>query len=113
MFIVCVVNDSPPTEIYTYWPTLSLHDSRPISYEPLLSAHSYHRYFDGPVQFGKPFNAVFFNRRDLAQPIPDHDPQIYEMASSYIDTRFPATSLNLVPRVYAIATRLQIGRAHV
>src|SRR3546814_9375340 len=28
------------------------------------------------------------------------------MASSCIDTRFPATSLNLVPRVYAIATRL-------
>src|SRR3546814_7944866 len=42
----------------------------------------------------------------LAQPIPDQDPQIYEMASSCIDTRFPATSLNLVPRVYAIATRL-------
>src|SRR3546814_17072150 len=77
-----------------------------FTHEPLLSAHAYHRYFDGPVQFGKPFNAVFFNRRDLAQPIPDQDPQIYEMASSYIDTRFPATSLNLVPRVYAIATRL-------
>lgn len=77
-----------------------------FTHQPLLSAHAYQRYFDGPVQFGKPFNAVFFNRRDLAQPIPDQDPQIYEMASSYIDTRFPATSLNLVPRVYAIATRL-------
>src|SRR3546814_7728371 len=53
-----------------------------FTHEPLLSAHAYHRYFDGPVQFGKPFNAVFFNRRDLAQPIPDQDPQIYEMASS-------------------------------
>src|SRR3546814_4535507 len=27
-----------------------------FTHEPLLSAHAYHRYFDGPVQFGKPFN---------------------------------------------------------
>src|SRR3546814_20711466 len=50
-----------------------------FTHEPLLSAHAYNRYFDGPVQFGKPFNAVFFNRRDLAQPIPDQDPQNYEI----------------------------------
>src|SRR3546814_20830761 len=24
-----------------------------FTHEPLLSAHAYHRYFDGPVQFGK------------------------------------------------------------
>lgn len=73
---------------------------------PLLPLGTYQRYFGGPVQFGKPFNAVFFNRRDFAQAIQDQDPQIYEMASSYIDIKFPASSQRLVPRVYAIATRL-------
>ncbi len=77
-----------------------------FTHEPLLPVHNYHRYFDAPVQFEKPFNAVFFNSNDLAQPIPDQNPQLYEMASSYIDTQFPSVSMHLVTRVHAIAARL-------
>jgi AraC-like DNA-binding protein len=73
---------------------------------PLLPLSTYQRFFGCAVYFGKPFNAVFFNRRDFAQPIQNQDPQIYEMASSYIDIKFPAMSQRLTPRVYAIATRL-------
>lgn len=77
-----------------------------FTHERALPPTAYRRYFDGPVQFGKPFNAVFFNSRDLAQPIPDQNPRLYEIASSYIDTQYPSAALHLVPRVHAIATRL-------
>lgn len=77
-----------------------------FTHERLLPMATYQRYFGGPVQFGKPFNAVFFNSRDLAQPISDQNPQLYEMASSYIDNQFPSTSMHLVTRVHAISTRL-------
>lgn len=77
-----------------------------FTHERLLPLATYRRYFGGPVHFSKPFNAVFFNSRDLAQPITDKNPQIYEMASSFIDTQFPSTAMPLVTRVYAIATRL-------
>lgn len=80
-----------------------------FAHEPLLPIHNYQRYFEAPVQFDKPFNAVFFNSSDLAQPISDPNPQLYEMASSYIDTKFPAVSMHLASRVHAIATRLLTG----
>jgi AraC-like DNA-binding protein len=77
-----------------------------FTHEPLLPNGHYHRYFDAPVKFGKPFNAVYFNSGDLAQPIPDQNPQLYEIASSYIDTQFPSPAMHLVTRVHAIAARL-------
>ena len=77
-----------------------------FSHERLLPLTHYQRFFCGPVQFSKPFNAVFFNSRDLAQPIPDPNPQLYQMASSYIDTQFPSSSMHLVTRVHALAARL-------
>jgi len=77
-----------------------------FSHERLLPLGNYQRYFGGPVHFGKPFNAVFFNSRDLAQPIPDPDPQLYELASSYIDTQFPAAAMHLITRVHALSARL-------
>ena len=86
-----------------------------FTHEPLLPTARYARYFGGPVRFGQPFNAVFFNSRDLAQPIPNQNPQLYRLASSYIDTQFPATTMPLVTRVHAITTRLlaQSGCTHV
>lgn len=77
-----------------------------FAHERLLPLPSYRQYFDGPVQFSKPFNAVFFNDQDLAQPIPNQNPRLYEIASSYIDTQYPSISLHLVTRVHAIAARL-------
>lgn len=79
-----------------------------FTHERQLPLSHYQRIFGGPVQFGKPFNAVFFNSRDLAQPIPGQNPQLYELASSYIDTQFPSTSMHLVTRVHAISARLLV-----
>lgn len=77
-----------------------------FAHERLLPATHYQRYFGGPVHFGKPFNAVFFSSRDFAQPIPNQNPRLYELASTYIDTQFPSTELPFVTRVHALAARL-------
>lgn len=77
-----------------------------FAHERLLPLAAYQRYFGGPVRFSQAFNAVFFNSRDLAQPIPEQNPQLYEMASSYIDRQFPSTAMHLVTRVHALAGRL-------
>ncbi len=79
-----------------------------FTHKPLLPLACYQRFFDGPVHFDKPFNAVFFNSSDLSQEIPDRNPQLYEMASSYIDAQFPSASQHLVARVHAIAARLLV-----
>ena len=77
-----------------------------FTHERLLPLTYYQRYFGGPVHFAKPFNAVFFNSRDLAQPIPNQNPRLYELASTYIDTQFPSNTQPFVTRVHAIAARL-------
>jgi AraC-like DNA-binding protein len=75
-------------------------------HERLAPMATYRRYFGGPVHFEKPFNAVFFNSRDLAQPIVDQNPQLYEIASGYIDSQFPSPSMHLATRVRLVAGRL-------
>ncbi len=77
-----------------------------FTHERPVSQPVYQRFFNCPVQFGKPFNAVFFNAGDFDQPIAGQNPQVYQMASSYIDTRFPPSPLNLATSVHAMATRL-------
>lgn len=59
----------------------------------------YRRYFEGPVRFGQPMNALFFASDDFAQPIRESDPRLYEMASAYIDSQYPSGETFLAPRV--------------
>jgi AraC-like DNA-binding protein len=75
-------------------------------HERLAPAASYRAYFGAPVRFEKPFNAVFFNSRDLAQPIADQNPRVYEQVSGWIDERFPSTPIDLPTRVRVVAGRL-------
>lgn len=77
-----------------------------FTHERLLLPAAYRRYFDGPVRFGQPFNAVFFNSHDLALPIPDQDPRLYEMASSFIESQYPSREIQFVPRVRTITNRM-------
>ncbi len=75
-------------------------------HERLAPASSYRPHFGAPVHFEMPFNAVFFTSSDLAQPIAGQDTQLYDIASNYIDTRFPAAHLDLAIRVRVVAARL-------
>jgi AraC-like DNA-binding protein len=80
-------------------------------HEQLAPAASYRAHFGVPIRFGQPFNALFFKTEDLAQEIVDRDPQLYELASSFIDSKFPATTQEMSSQVRAVVARLlAVGR---
>jgi AraC-like DNA-binding protein len=80
-------------------------------HEPLAATAIYRRHFGVPVRFGQPFNALFFKAEDLEHEILGRDPQLYELASSFIDSKFPATSQVMSSQVRAVVARLlAVGR---
>lgn len=72
------------------------------------SLNTYKRYFGCAVQFEKPFNAIFFNSQDLAKPIINRNPQVYRIASTYIDAQFPSAKMDLTSRVRVVLARLLV-----
>ena len=78
---------------------------------PALPSAFAQEYFGCPLNYGKPFNAVFFATEDLAQPVVNQNPELYELASSFIELRFPAPELLLATHVRVVAARL-LARGH-
>lgn len=76
-----------------------------FSHAPLLSHSTYRNCFGAVVRFGSPCNAIFFSDADLDCPISEPDPQLYEIATSYIESRFPVVRLTMSTRVRAIISR--------
>jgi AraC-like DNA-binding protein len=66
----------------------------------------YRDYFGIPIRFGMPYNALYFAATDLDRPIANRNPQIYEMAVSYIDLQFPLSTVLLTSQVRVILARL-------
>jgi len=66
----------------------------------------YSQYFGARVEMNAPFNAIFLNRADLAAPIANRSQQLYDMATSFIDTQFPDSARPLSGRVRSVAARL-------
>ncbi len=77
-----------------------------FTHERRMPWSAYARYFEAPVRFGQATNAVFFNSVDFAQPIRESDPRLYEMASAFIDSRYPADQGALAPRIRAMGQDL-------
>ena len=77
-----------------------------FSHAPLLSRSAYRNCFGAAVRFGAPCNGLFFSDRDLECAISEPDPQLYEFATNYIESRFPAVRLTMSTRVRAIIARL-------
>lgn len=77
-----------------------------FSHEPLAPVSVYREYFNAIVRFSQPASGLFFHDDDLYRPIADPDPQLYELATSFIDTRFPSASLALSSRVRSIVGRM-------
>lgn len=82
-----------------------------LSHGPLMSHSAYRNYFDATVRFGAPFNGLFFADRDLDCALSETDPQLYELANSYIESHFPSVRLKVSTRVRTITARLlAVGR---
>jgi AraC-like DNA-binding protein len=76
-----------------------------FSHAALLSRSTYRNCFSAVVRFGAPCNAIFFSDADLDCAISKPDPQLYEIATSYIESRFPVVRLTMSTRVRAIIAR--------
>jgi AraC-like DNA-binding protein len=79
-----------------------------FTHEPLAPLSAYRAAFNTAVRFGQSMNGLFFDERDLELAIADADPQLYEIATTYIDQRFPAAAMSLSTRVRIIIAHLLV-----
>ncbi|CAN7399275.1 AraC family transcriptional regulator [Phenylobacterium sp. LjRoot219] len=77
-----------------------------FTHDPVSPMGTYRANFGAVVKFGQPMNGAWFDARDFEAPIPDSDPQLYELAASFIEQRFPSSEPGLSTRVRAIVERL-------
>jgi AraC-like DNA-binding protein len=80
-----------------------------ITHDPLSPLSTYEAYFGCTVRFGQSMNGLLFGDRDLDTPIPEADPQVYELAAQYIEDRLPATDSLFGPRIRIIVERLLLA----
>jgi AraC-like DNA-binding protein len=57
-------------------------------HQPLAPLRTYRRYFGCDVRFGQQEDGVFYAERDLSCSVLDADAQLYEIATSFIASRF-------------------------
>jgi len=74
-------------------------------YQPLSSLSTYRRYFGCDVRFDQEQDGVVFSSGS-ALPTVDRDVQLYEMATSFIDTRFTRVSPPMHIQVRALILEL-------
>ena len=79
-----------------------------FTHEPVAPMASYRANFNATLRFGQSMNGMVFDEPDLDLPVPDPDPQLYEMATSFIDDRFPTAAMSLSTRVRIIVAHLLV-----
>ena len=79
-----------------------------FTHEPLAPLPVYRANFNATVRFGQTMNGLLFDEQDLDLPLPDTDPQLYEMATSFIDRRFRTSAMPLRTRVRINIARLLV-----
>lgn len=82
-----------------------------FAHGPLQSTAAYREYFGASVHFAQPYNAIFFNSVDLAAPVIGHNPQLFELASFFLDSQFPTPHVLISAKVRSVICRqLASGR---
>ena len=71
-------------------------------HQPLSSLRTYRDYFGCEVRFDQKADGIVFTEQDLLCRIVDPDVQLYEMATSFIDTKFT----RITPPVHALVRGL-------
>ena len=79
-----------------------------FTHEPAAPLSTYRANFNATVRFGQSMNGLIFDQQDFDLPLPDTDPQLYEMATSFIDHRFPSSAMPLRTRVRINIARLLV-----
>lgn len=73
---------------------------------------SYRQHFGCTVLFQQDSNGFVLDAADLDVPTPDADPQLYELATYFIENRYPTLALPATTRVKALITRLLPSAEH-
>ena len=76
-----------------------------FTHEPMAPLSTYHANFNAVPRFGQRMNGLFFHERDFDLSIPGMDPQLYEIATTFIDHRFPRAAMTLSARARAVINR--------
>jgi AraC-like DNA-binding protein len=79
-----------------------------FTHEPLAPLSTYRNHFKATVRFGQVMSGLFFEEQDFEVSVPDADPQLHEIATSFIDDRFPTAALSVSARVRTIIARLLV-----
>jgi AraC-like DNA-binding protein len=80
-----------------------------FTHEPLAPLSTYRAYFGCPVLFSQPKTGLVFADGDLDTPVPNVDPQLYELATTFIEHRYPSREAVLSMRVRTIVERLLLA----
>jgi len=75
-------------------------------YRPLSSLSTYRRYFGCDVRFDQQADGVVFSERDLLCPTVEPDAQLYEMATSFIESAFTRITPPMSIQVRAVILQL-------
>jgi AraC-like DNA-binding protein len=76
-----------------------------FTHEPLSPLSAYREYFGAEVLFGQKMNGLLFADRDLDIPNPEADAQVYQLATDYIENRFPTSDSAFTPRIRMLIER--------
>lgn len=79
-----------------------------FTHEPLAPVSTYRGHLNAAVRFGQSMQGSFFDERDFELALPDADPQLHEIATSFIEQRFPAAAISLSERVRVMIARLLV-----
>jgi AraC-like DNA-binding protein len=79
-----------------------------FTHQPLAPLPVYRSHFNATVRFGQSMNGLFFDEQDFHLPVPGTDPQLYEIATTFIEHRFPTAAISLSARVRMIIARLLV-----
>jgi AraC-like DNA-binding protein len=70
-----------------------------FSHEPLSARETYRSFFGCDVSFGQKADGFILTEKDLLCPVVDPDARVYEMATSFIEARYPHTEPSIHARV--------------
>ena len=80
-----------------------------FKHENVASLATYQGYFRTEVRFQMPATGILLSQDDWFTPLPNRNPHLYEVATSYIESQFPARGQMISRRVRSFILR-QLGQ---
>lgn len=74
-------------------------------HSPMADRMFYDRFFRTEVSFEMPANGIYLSNADWDWPLLNRNPQLYEVATNFIETRFPSRAEMLSRQVRSIILR--------